>query len=107
MIRLYVGRSASNAQAMEKIWRFRHEQFVERLGWEAIRRSGGLEIDQFDHDRAKLAREVERRGVVVADGQTFIAAEIEVAAGKPPHQERNVDAAAGAGAGGKPGTAAV
>ncbi len=52
MIRLYVGCSASNGQTMEKIWRFRHEQFVERLGWEAIRRSDGLEIDQFDHDRA-------------------------------------------------------
>ena len=52
MIRLYVGCSASSGQAMEKIWRFRHEQFVERLGWEALRRSDGLEIDQFDHDRA-------------------------------------------------------
>ncbi|WP_414815963.1 acyl-homoserine-lactone synthase [Rhizobium sp. IY2] len=36
---------------MEKIWRFRHEQFVERLGWEALCRNDGLEIDQFDHDR--------------------------------------------------------
>lgn len=33
---------------MEKIWRFRHAQFVERLGWEAIRRDDGREIDQFD-----------------------------------------------------------
>ncbi|SEP36985.1 acyl-homoserine lactone synthase [Rhizobium tibeticum] len=52
MIRLYVGRPASSGQAMEEIWRFRREQFVERLGWEALRRSDGLEIDQFDHDRA-------------------------------------------------------
>ncbi|WP_245511465.1 acyl-homoserine-lactone synthase [Rhizobium leguminosarum] len=52
MIRLYVGRHESRGQAMEKIWRFRHEQFVERLGWEALRRNDGLEIDQFDHDRA-------------------------------------------------------
>lgn len=33
---------------MEKIWRFRHEQFVERLGWHEIRRPDGREIDQFD-----------------------------------------------------------
>lgn len=52
MIKVYVGCSATNEQTMEKIWRFRHEQFVERLGWEAIRRSDGLEIDQFDRDRA-------------------------------------------------------
>lgn len=52
MIRFYVGRHASSGQVMEKIWRFRHEQFVERLGWEAIRRNDGLEIDQFDHERA-------------------------------------------------------
>ncbi|MGR9081495.1 acyl-homoserine-lactone synthase [Rhizobium aegyptiacum] len=52
MIRLYVGRHESRGQAMEKIWRFRHEQFVERLGWEALCRNDGLEIDQFDHDRA-------------------------------------------------------
>lgn len=37
---------------MEKIWRFRHEQFVERLGWEALRKEDRREIDQFDHNRA-------------------------------------------------------
>jgi acyl-homoserine lactone synthase len=37
---------------MEKIWRFRHEQFVERLGWHALRREDGREIDQFDHEQA-------------------------------------------------------
>ncbi|AYG64215.1 MULTISPECIES: acyl-homoserine-lactone synthase [Rhizobium] len=37
---------------MEKIWRFRHQQFVERFGWEALRRSDGREIDQFDHEQA-------------------------------------------------------
>ncbi|MGO7163528.1 hypothetical protein ACCS78_30340 [Rhizobium johnstonii] len=56
MIRFYVGRHESHGQAMEKIWRFRHEQFVERLGWEALRRNDGLEIDQFDHDRALHTR---------------------------------------------------
>ncbi|MGL3605693.1 acyl-homoserine-lactone synthase [Rhizobium sp. G187] len=38
----------ANHQLMEKIWRFRHAQFVERLGWTAIRRPDGREIDQFD-----------------------------------------------------------
>jgi acyl-homoserine lactone synthase len=37
---------------MEQIWRFRHDQFVERLGWEACRRSDNREIDQFDGDAA-------------------------------------------------------
>jgi acyl-homoserine lactone synthase len=37
---------------MEQIWRFRHQQFVERLGWEDIRRDDGREIDQFDGSSA-------------------------------------------------------
>lgn len=40
------------ADIMEKVWRFRHRQFVERLGWEACRRPDGREIDQFDGDEA-------------------------------------------------------
>jgi acyl-homoserine lactone synthase len=37
---------------MERVWRFRHRQFVERLGWEACRRADGREIDQFDGEEA-------------------------------------------------------
>jgi acyl-homoserine lactone synthase len=37
---------------MEQIWRFRHSQFVDRLGWEDIRQPDGREIDQFDTDVA-------------------------------------------------------
>ncbi len=33
---------------MEKVWRFRHQCFVEELGWEALRRSDEREQDQFD-----------------------------------------------------------
>jgi acyl-homoserine lactone synthase len=33
---------------LEQIYRFRHKLFVERLNWEACRRSDGREIDQFD-----------------------------------------------------------
>lgn len=32
----------------EKVWRFRHRHFVERFGWEALRKPDGREIDQFD-----------------------------------------------------------
>lgn len=37
---------------MERVWRFRHEHFVERFGWEEIRKSDGREIDQFDTPEA-------------------------------------------------------
>jgi len=30
----------------------RHRIFVEEMGWEALRRTDGLEIDQFDHEAA-------------------------------------------------------
>lgn len=41
-----------NTELMEKVWRLRHQVFVEEKGWEAIRRQDGREIDQFDSDRA-------------------------------------------------------
>lgn len=37
---------------MEKVWRFRHRQFVERLGWKELRSEDGREIDRFDTDDA-------------------------------------------------------
>ena len=40
------------ADIMEQVWRFRHQQFVERLGWEACRRADEREIDQFDSEEA-------------------------------------------------------
>jgi len=33
---------------LEKAYRFRHRHFVERLGWEALRKPDGREVDQFD-----------------------------------------------------------
>ena len=51
MIKLYVGHAAT-PQTMDKIWRFRHAQFVERLGWQALYKEDGREIDPFDHARA-------------------------------------------------------
>jgi acyl-homoserine lactone synthase len=41
-----------HGKVMEQVWRFRHAQFVERLGWEACRRVDAREIDQFDGDEA-------------------------------------------------------
>lgn len=52
MIRIFFGDMDVDSAIMEKIWRFRHEQFVERRGWEAIRKNDGREIDQFDHGSA-------------------------------------------------------
>lgn len=37
---------------MEKVWRFRHIQFVERLGWKELESRDGREIDRFDTDDA-------------------------------------------------------
>lgn len=34
--------------AMEQAYKLRHAVFVEEMGWEAIRRADGREIDQFD-----------------------------------------------------------
>jgi acyl-homoserine lactone synthase len=37
---------------MRQAHALRHRVFVEEMGWEDLRRSDGLEIDQFDDDRA-------------------------------------------------------
>jgi acyl-homoserine lactone synthase len=39
-------------ELMEKVWRFRHMQFVERLGWRELSCTDGREIDRFDTDDA-------------------------------------------------------
>ncbi len=39
-------------ELMEKLWLFRHKQFVERLGWEELRSGDGRETDRFDTDDA-------------------------------------------------------
>lgn len=39
-------------ELMEKIWRFRHRQFVERLGWKELKSEDGRETDRFDTDDA-------------------------------------------------------
>ncbi|WP_137158205.1 acyl-homoserine-lactone synthase [Rhizobium sp. FKL33] len=41
-----------NAHLMENVWRFRHTQFVERLGWRELRSEDGRERDRFDDDDA-------------------------------------------------------
>jgi acyl-homoserine lactone synthase len=37
---------------MEKVWRFRHRQFVERLGWKELHSDDGREMDRFDTEDA-------------------------------------------------------
>ena len=39
-------------ELMEKVWRFRHQQFVERLGWKELHSEDGREMDRFDTDDA-------------------------------------------------------
>lgn len=49
---------------MEQVWRFRHTQFVERLGWKELNSEDGREIDRFDTDDA-IHLIVEKRDRVV------------------------------------------
>jgi acyl-homoserine lactone synthase len=44
--------SDEHADLLEEIWRFRHRQFVERLGWRELARPDGRETDRFDTDDA-------------------------------------------------------
>jgi acyl-homoserine lactone synthase len=37
-----------HAELMEQVWRFRHRQFVERLGWRELASEDGREKDRFD-----------------------------------------------------------
>lgn len=49
MLRVISGPAiAQQWDIMEALWRFRHRQFVDRFGWEDIRKPDGREIDQFD-----------------------------------------------------------
>ena len=52
------------ADLMEQVWRFRHVQFVERLGWKELHSEDGREIDRFDTDDA-IHLVVEKRDQVV------------------------------------------
>jgi acyl-homoserine lactone synthase len=53
-----------NPELMERVWRFRHVQFVERLGWRELASEGGRERDRFDTDDA-IHLVAEKRGEVV------------------------------------------
>ncbi|GLK54526.1 acyl-homoserine lactone synthase [Methylopila capsulata] len=49
MIQIYAGCDVDRYQdVFDEVFRFRHEVFVEQMGWEDIRRCDGREIDQFD-----------------------------------------------------------
>ena len=51
-------------ELMEKVWRFRHVQFVERLGWRELASESGREKDRFDTDDA-IHLIAEKKGEVV------------------------------------------
>lgn len=53
MIQIITSQNADDyPELMEEVWRFRHRQFVERLGWKELRSEDGRETDRFDTDDA-------------------------------------------------------
>lgn len=54
------------ADALEQQFRLRHQIFVDELGWGALRRSDGREVDQFDTDHSIYLLGIEQGDRVVA-----------------------------------------
>ncbi|NSY44981.1 acyl-homoserine-lactone synthase [Agrobacterium tumefaciens] len=52
MLRYFKGSSLQHSGFAESVWQFRHRHFVERFGWEALRKPDGREIDSFDTENA-------------------------------------------------------
>lgn len=53
MLKVVAGQNiADYPELMEAVWRFRHTQFVGRLGWKELGSEDGREIDWFDTDDA-------------------------------------------------------
>jgi acyl-homoserine lactone synthase len=53
MLLMLSGRNARQYKdVMEAAWRLRHRVFVEKMGWKAVAKPDGREIDQFDTDEA-------------------------------------------------------
>lgn len=52
------------SRLFEPIYRFRHRFFVDHLGWEALRKPDGLEIDQFDDEHCVHVVGVEGERVI-------------------------------------------
>lgn len=48
MLKCILGNAINDSEWADSVWRFRHKHFVDRLGWEDLRKADGLEIDQFD-----------------------------------------------------------
>ncbi len=64
MLRYFKGSSLQSSGFAERVWQFRHRHFVERFGWEALRKSDGQEIDSFDtYDAIHLV--LEDAGIVL------------------------------------------
>ena len=66
MIEIVTSRNALLYQdALQDMFHLRHRIFVERMGWEALRKSDRLERDQFDNDDAIYLLLTEDDGTVV------------------------------------------
>jgi acyl-homoserine lactone synthase len=53
MLKVVTSQNADDyPELMDAVWRFRHAQFVDRLGWKELQSADGREIDRFDTDDA-------------------------------------------------------
>ncbi|MCZ7463521.1 acyl-homoserine-lactone synthase [Rhizobium rhizogenes] len=52
MLRYFNGSSLQASGFAQRVWQFRHRHFVERFGWEALRKQDCRETDIFDTDQA-------------------------------------------------------
>lgn len=52
ILAMTTARLMENPGLWEAVYRLRHHIFVDEMGWDDLRRSDELEIDQFDHDEA-------------------------------------------------------
>ncbi len=57
--------ASADLSLMENVWRFRHRHFVDRFGWEALRKPDAREIDQFDDFEAIHLPLIDDEGMVV------------------------------------------
>ncbi|MCZ7450268.1 GNAT family N-acetyltransferase [Agrobacterium rhizogenes] len=64
MLRYFKGSSLQASGFAERVWQFRHLHFVDRFGWEALRKPDRREIDSFDTDDA-VHLVLEDKGVVL------------------------------------------
>lgn len=64
MLKYFRGHELDRSGMASQVWQFRHRHFVERFGWEALRKPNGFETDEFDDDEA-IHLVLEHQGAVL------------------------------------------